>query len=89
MGVGHILDGSPVSRRHCGESPLWLKGDNNMKKLLTCTAAAISLVFALPASLAAQDQPLRPAEYVDVSAIQIDDGHRSDYANHLASMWRT
>ncbi|GAA5052523.1 hypothetical protein GCM10023208_13440 [Erythrobacter westpacificensis] len=60
-----------------------------MNNLIKCTAAAVTLAVALPAAVAAQEQPLRPAEYVDVSAIHIDDGHQLEYANHLASMWRS
>lgn len=60
-----------------------------MKKLLLSTAAILSAAIANPAIVAAQDDPpLRPAEYVNVSAIHIDDGHGLDYANHLATLWR-
>ncbi len=31
---------------------------------------------------------MEPAEYVEVSAIHIDDGYALTYANHLASIWR-
>jgi hypothetical protein len=49
-------------------------------------AASLSLAFAAPAL--AQSDPLVGGEYLDVSAISIDDGHYLDYANHLAGMWR-
>ncbi len=50
-------------------------------------AASATLVFAIPA--AAQDQyPLVGGDYVEVSGIEIHDGHALDYANHLAGIWR-
>jgi hypothetical protein len=49
-------------------------------------AASLSLAFAAPAL--AQTDPMMGGDFVDVSAISIDDGHYLDYANHLAGMWR-
>lgn len=44
---------------------------------------------AIPqAALAQSADPLRAAEYVEISGISIDDGHYTDYASHLAGMWR-
>ncbi|KLI64354.1 hypothetical protein [Aurantiacibacter marinus] len=60
-----------------------------MKRILLTAVAAILMGAAFPATVAAQDDPpLQPAEYVEVSAIHIDDGHQGDYANHLATFWR-
>jgi hypothetical protein len=49
---------------------------------------AASLAFAFATPLAAQSNPFVQGEYVDVSSITIDDGHFSDYAGFLATMWR-
>ncbi len=49
--------------------------------------AAASLAFAsVPAQ--AQEWPVVPGEYVEISMIKVDDGHALDYANHLAGQWR-
>jgi hypothetical protein len=50
-------------------------------------AASLSLAFAAPAL--AQSNPMIGGEYLEVSAIAIDDGHFLDYANHLAGVWRS
>lgn len=49
-------------------------------------AASAALAFAVPA--AAQDFPVVPGEYVEVTMITVDDGHNLDYANFLAGLWR-
>ncbi len=49
-------------------------------------AASFAFAFASPAF--AQETPLVPGEYVDVSSITVDDGHSLDYANFLAGYWR-
>ncbi len=50
---------------------------------------AATMAFACPQLAMAQDEwPVVGAEYVEVSGIEIDDGHGLDYANHLAGMWR-
>ena len=60
-----------------------------MKRLAISAALAATLSLALPQAAAAQDQfPMEPAEYVEVSAIHIDDGYALKYANHLATIWR-
>ena len=57
-------------------------------KLLTPLIAA-TMAFACPQLAMAQDEwPFTSGEYVEVSGIEIDDGHSLDYANHLAGMWR-
>lgn len=51
--------------------------------------AAASLCLAFAAPVLAQDaNPLTDGDYVEISAIQIDDGHGLDYAQHIAGMWR-
>jgi len=58
-----------------------------MKNLRLAAAAALSLAFtSLPA--AADDWPVTPGEWVEVSMITVDDGHDLEYANHLAGQWR-
>lgn len=50
-------------------------------------AASLCLAFAVPVK--AQDSyPLDDGDFVEISAIQIDDGHSLDYAQHIAGMWR-
>ena len=57
-------------------------------KRLVLAAAAASLRIATPA--AAQDEvPLTPGEWVEIRLIDVADGHTLDYANHLASVWRS
>lgn len=51
--------------------------------------AVTSAVLAFSAPAFAQEFPLEGAEYVEVTGIHIDDGHTLDYANHLASIWRS
>lgn len=50
-------------------------------------AATISLAFATPA-LADDPWPTDEGDYVEVSAIAVDDGHDLDYMTHLAGQWR-
>lgn len=50
-------------------------------------AASLSLAFAAP--VMAQDAwPMDQGDYVELSAITIEDGRTLDYLNHLAGMWR-
>ena len=49
-------------------------------------AASISFAFATPAL--AQEFPLVPGEYVEMTSVTIDDGHNLDYAKFLAGYWR-
>jgi hypothetical protein len=49
-------------------------------------AASLALVFATP--VAAQSNPLKPGDYVEVGSISVDDGHYLDYARFLADDWR-
>lgn len=51
--------------------------------------AAASLCLAFAAPVQAQDaNPLVDGDFVEISAIQIDDGHSLEYAQHIAGMWR-
>lgn len=50
---------------------------------------AASMALACPQLAHAQSEwPFVSGEYVEVSGIEIEDGHGLDYANHLAGMWR-
>lgn len=50
-------------------------------------AASLSFAFATPAM--AQDAfPMDLGDFVEVSAISIDDGHTLDYLNHLTGLWK-
>jgi hypothetical protein len=57
-----------------------------MKKFLLAAVAATTMTFAFPAS--AQELPLVPGDYWDVTGISIDDGHFADYADFLAAEFR-
>ena len=60
-----------------------------MRALKLAAFAAATLAFAAPFAAQAQSAwPTKPAEYVEVSGIEIEDGHSLDYANHLAGQWR-
>lgn len=60
-----------------------------MRRQVTQWGAAALLALAVPTAAIAQDEwPMEPAEYVEVSAIHIDDGYGLKYANHLANVWR-
>lgn len=50
-------------------------------------AATLALAHAAPA-LAQDAYPMTQGDYVELSAISIDDGHTLDYLNHLAGQWR-
>ena len=57
-----------------------------MRKLMLSAVGAGVLLWAVPS--AAQELPLNPGDYWDVSAITIKDGHFADYADFLASTYR-
>ena len=57
-----------------------------MYKSMLAALGAVTLTFAVPA--AAQDYPLKGADYWTVAEITIDDGHFGDYADHLAGAYR-
>ena len=56
-------------------------------RLAALAAGTLLLATTVPA-LGQSAWPTKPAEYVEVSGIEIDDGHGLDYANHLAGQWR-
>ncbi|MCJ7421976.1 hypothetical protein [Sphingomicrobium astaxanthinifaciens] len=57
-----------------------------MKRLMLAAGLAAATMWATPA--AAQDWPMTPGSYWEVTGIDIDDGHMLDYANWLASSWK-
>ena len=57
-------------------------------KNLRLAAAAIVLGLAMPLTAMAQEAPVKPADFVEVSMIRVDDGHGLEYANYLAGNWR-
>lgn len=57
-----------------------------MKSLMLCALGAVTIAFANPA--AAQDNPLKGGNFWTIAEITIDDGHFSDYADHLAGSYR-
>ena len=58
----------------------------NMRKTMIAALGAATMLFAFPA--AAQDFPVKGGDYWTVAEITIDDGHFSDYADHLAGLYR-
>lgn len=50
-------------------------------------AALLSFAFASPA-MAQDEWPFNPGDFVEVSGIDVDDGHDLDYAKHLAGLWK-
>ncbi len=50
-------------------------------------AATLSLAFAAPAL--ADDYPVEPGEYVQVSMISVKDGHDLEYLNYLNGLYRS
>lgn len=60
-----------------------------MNRLLKTALCASVLAFAAPQAAFAQDEyPLKGAEWIEVTSIDIHDGAGLKYANHLASVWR-
>ncbi|MEP0390730.1 MAG: hypothetical protein ABJ205_06825 [Erythrobacter sp.] len=55
------------------------------KTMIAVTAMALALPMAAPA--AAQEFPLEPGEYSEVSGIFVNDGAEFKYAQHLADQW--
>ena len=58
---------------------------NTFKTLMTAAALAVTLPFAT--SAVAQEFPLEPGEYSEVSGIFVNDGAEFKYAQHLAEVW--
>lgn len=59
-----------------------------MKILKSAAAMAAPLLFALAAPALAQDLPLDPTSYWDVSAIEIEEGQAAAYMDFLAASWK-
>lgn len=50
-------------------------------------AALLSFAFTTPA-MAQDEWPFDFGDFVEVSGIDVDDGHDLDYAKHLAGLWK-
>jgi hypothetical protein len=61
-------------------------GKNKMRKLALAAFGAVTMLSAVPA--AAQELPVRSADFWDVAAISVDDGHFPDYVDFLAGEFR-
>ena len=59
----------------------------NLVRHAALLATTFSLGLVGPA-LAQDAYPMDQGDYVELSAIQIDDGHSVDYLNHVTGMWR-
>lgn len=57
-----------------------------MLKLTFAALGAATMLWAVPA--AAQELPLVPGDYWDVTEVKVDDGHFADYADFLADRFR-
>ena len=58
-----------------------------MHKSIVAAIAAATLAYSVPAT--AQQLPLNPGDYWQVSSIEVKDGHAADYADYLAGQYRT
>jgi hypothetical protein len=59
----------------------------NIARRAAILAASLSFAFATPV-LAQDAYPMDQGDFVEISAIQIDDGHTVDYLNHVTGLWR-
>lgn len=60
-----------------------------MQYLGLAALGAAVMALTVPSAAAAQSEwPIEPGDFVDVSMIDIDDGHSLEYARHLAGDWR-
>lgn len=60
-----------------------------IRSAFTAAALAVSTLAVSTTALAQADEyPMVPGDYVEVSMIKIQDGHDLEYANHLAGLWR-
>ena len=57
-----------------------------MRKLMLAALGAATLAVTVPAG--AQELPLNPGNYWDVTSVKIDDGHFAEYADFLAGDFR-
>ena len=59
-----------------------------MKKFHLAAFAAASLLFSVPLTAQAQNDPFVGGDYVSVTGVSIDDGHYLDYANFLSGFYK-
>jgi hypothetical protein len=57
-----------------------------MRKSMLAALGAATMMTAVPAM--GQELPIKTADFWDVAAISIDDGHTGDYADYLAGQYR-
>jgi hypothetical protein len=57
-----------------------------MRKMLFAAIGAGAMLVSVPS--AAQELPVKSADFWDVGAVSIDDGHFGEYADFLASQYR-
>jgi len=62
------------------------KGGNHMRKMILTALGAATMFVAAPAP--AQEVPLVPGDYWEITEIDILDGQFSAYADYLADRWR-
>lgn len=63
-----------------------LKREKIMIRTVLAVAAAATMSLAVPAM--AQETPLKPGDYWEIAAIDVEDGHSLTYGNWLATEWR-
>lgn len=51
-------------------------------------AFAAATLLVAPVIAHADDYPLKPGDYVEVTSVTVDDGHSLDYAKFLAGFWK-
>lgn len=59
-----------------------------MMNVRRAAALAATIVFAYSMPALADDYPVKPGDYVEVSMITVDDGHDLEYLNYLSGLWR-
>lgn len=59
---------------------------NTFRRAVVLAVTVVS-VFATP-TFAQDAWPMDSGDFVEVSAIKIDDGHTLDYLNHITGLWR-
>lgn len=60
-----------------------------MNKTGILALGVAAMAMAAPSGAAAQSEwPIEPGDFVEVSMIDIEDGHSLEYAQHLAGQWR-
>jgi hypothetical protein len=60
-----------------------------MKTFVYAALGAVALAFAAPQAAVAQDSPFRGGDYVEVTGVNVDDGHFMDYANFLTGYYKS